>query len=470
MHTSLRVSEPGDAAEREANRMAESVMHMAGNRATAPAASAHAVAPERVHRAAATGAPSGVSADVAAALPGDGLRTPGVALDTDTRAFMEPRFGRDLSGVRIHAGDAAAASARQVHALAYSIGNHIVFGAGQYAPATSSGRRLLAHEIAHTLQHADGAPPLIARQPSDPWIPIPEFDELDPCIIVPDGLPSPFDILGGQQVCGSTARKVIDFLRGRSGGSAASVQCPSGWRAATSRDFRGQCCRGGIDNAQSCCTPDRISPYENRCCAPGEVVHNNRCVSSTDLPQVVPLCPPERLTPSGECCIPPMVAGISGCEFPAAPMPETPQTHQTPAPAPAPLPSPAEIFFRFDRPALSETGGAALARAATGEGMTNFQRLVSDLRADPTLRVQLVGRASAEGPEEYNLDLAARRARLVAQALIDAGIGEDRIADPPQAELRAECQSFDDGIVSCGEAGATDASDRQVLARVFRNP
>jgi hypothetical protein len=82
------------------------------------------------------------------------LQAPGRPLDAPTRAFMEPRFGRDLSNVRVHTDGPAADSARAVNALAYTMGNQVVFGAGQYAPTTSAGRRLLAHELAHTVQQA----------------------------------------------------------------------------------------------------------------------------------------------------------------------------------------------------------------------------------------------------------------------------------------------------------------------------
>ena len=80
------------------------------------------------------------------------LRLPGQPLDPATRAFMEPRFGHDLSQVRVHIGAKAAESARAVNALAYSVGTSVVFGAGRYAPSTEVGRRLLAHELTHTLQ------------------------------------------------------------------------------------------------------------------------------------------------------------------------------------------------------------------------------------------------------------------------------------------------------------------------------
>jgi hypothetical protein len=80
------------------------------------------------------------------------LRSPGRPLDTATRAFMEPRFGRDFSDVRIQTGSRAEESARAVNALAYAAGRNVVFGSGQYTPGTGKGNRLLAHELAHVVQ------------------------------------------------------------------------------------------------------------------------------------------------------------------------------------------------------------------------------------------------------------------------------------------------------------------------------
>jgi len=85
------------------------------------------------------------------------LRSPGHPLDSSTRAFFEPRFGRDLGSVRIHTGTEAAASARSIQAHAYTAGSDIVFASGQYAPETEQGRRLLAHELTHTIQSSGRA-------------------------------------------------------------------------------------------------------------------------------------------------------------------------------------------------------------------------------------------------------------------------------------------------------------------------
>src|SRR6266705_6707760 len=69
---------------------------------------------------------------------------------------MRRRFGHDFSAVRVHDDAEAANSARAVDALAYTIGRDIVFGAGQYAPHSTAGRRILAHELVHVLQQSGG--------------------------------------------------------------------------------------------------------------------------------------------------------------------------------------------------------------------------------------------------------------------------------------------------------------------------
>jgi hypothetical protein len=95
----------------------------------------------------------------------DGLRSQGQPLDPATRAFFEPRFGANFCAVRVHTDQAAAASATALRARAYTLGGHIVFGPGEYAPSSEAGRRLVAHELAHTLQQSAGQSNVIRRQP-----------------------------------------------------------------------------------------------------------------------------------------------------------------------------------------------------------------------------------------------------------------------------------------------------------------
>jgi len=91
-----------------------------------------------------------VKSDVEAQI--NALRGGGRPLPESERTFFEPRLGSDFSQVRIHTDSRAAQSARAIHALAYTIGHDIVFGASQYVPETHAGKHLLAHELTHVLQ------------------------------------------------------------------------------------------------------------------------------------------------------------------------------------------------------------------------------------------------------------------------------------------------------------------------------
>lgn len=78
----------------------------------------------------------------------------GKPLDPELRDSMESRLGYDLGQIRVHSGPQAARSATAVNASAYTVGRDIVFGAGQYAPNTTSGLQLLTHELAHAIQQS----------------------------------------------------------------------------------------------------------------------------------------------------------------------------------------------------------------------------------------------------------------------------------------------------------------------------
>jgi hypothetical protein len=88
----------------------------------------------------------------------DVLRAQGQPLDSSTRALFESRFRHDFSKVRVHTGDRAAESARAVNALAYTVGQNVVFGSGRYDPASADGQRLLAHELTHVVQQHNVSP------------------------------------------------------------------------------------------------------------------------------------------------------------------------------------------------------------------------------------------------------------------------------------------------------------------------
>jgi hypothetical protein len=75
----------------------------------------------------------------------------GQPLSKSERAYFEPRFGVDFSQVRLHSDAQAAESARALNAKAYTLGQDVVFGTGQYTPGTSERRRLMAHELTHVV-------------------------------------------------------------------------------------------------------------------------------------------------------------------------------------------------------------------------------------------------------------------------------------------------------------------------------
>ena len=156
---------PADPAEREADAVAE--------RVTSGGSLQGAAGPIRRACAACGGTngncsqcsrPAGGDPTAEPAIVEQVLASPGRPLEPAIRAWLEPRFGRDLGGVRIHTDRAAAASARALRAEAYTVGQHIAFESGRYAPGTDAGRRLLAHELTHTIQQA----PLTGSEPGSP--------------------------------------------------------------------------------------------------------------------------------------------------------------------------------------------------------------------------------------------------------------------------------------------------------------
>ena len=160
MQAKLKVGAVNDPLEQEADRVADQVMRMPGPEiapASAPLQISRKCAAceadeEKLHR---------KEAATAQAVPGEApasvhevLRSPGQPLNAATRAYFEPRFGRDLGGVRVHNDDLAMRSARDVAARAYAVGQNIVFG-DKWSVAD---RSLLAHELVHTIQQTRAAP------------------------------------------------------------------------------------------------------------------------------------------------------------------------------------------------------------------------------------------------------------------------------------------------------------------------
>ncbi|WP_050587379.1 DUF4157 domain-containing protein [Mesorhizobium sp. LSJC269B00] len=162
---SLEVGRIDDHAEREAEQVADRIMLMRDGGACCSACAAGGPCASHRHE-----IEQGQAAPIRryAAGNGGGLAVPadlepqvrratsgGEVLPATVRASFEPRFGQDLSHVRIHRDADAAASASALGARAYTLGSHIAFAQGRWAPGTEAGDRLIAHELAHTLQASE---------------------------------------------------------------------------------------------------------------------------------------------------------------------------------------------------------------------------------------------------------------------------------------------------------------------------
>ena len=171
----LRIGEPGDRYEREADRVADDVMRMSEPRTPEKLATyrqAQGVQVQRLcirydeelHRQVMDEEEKTLQAKEMSSLTPqvtpslasqiNTLQDRGRPLPESMRAFFEPRFGYDFSHVRIHTDTQATRATHGLNARAFTIGHHIVFGVGQYDPARSEGRRLLAHELTHVIQQS----------------------------------------------------------------------------------------------------------------------------------------------------------------------------------------------------------------------------------------------------------------------------------------------------------------------------
>jgi hypothetical protein len=206
----LTVSQPADAHEQEADRVANAVMRMPANEVVDKSAVPSTASPAReqrlcteceeekhkaipqVQRKEQAADTPPLTSPVAANI--QNLRGGGKTLPAGTRAFFEPRFGVNFSNVRVHTGARAEEAAESISAKAFTLGNDIAFGSGQYSPATHEGRNLLAHELTHTVQQGASTvdSPIVQRQPEAPKkAEKPKADEKDK--------PAPAEALGPRQ-------------------------------------------------------------------------------------------------------------------------------------------------------------------------------------------------------------------------------------------------------------------------------
>jgi hypothetical protein len=163
--SSLQIDPPTSALEREADSVADELSEEETQAAAAPGAAAGASDASGDDGGSAGGAPHGPGAGSPSALKplptrgGSGRLSgaaAGRALDSQVRPRLEERFGFDLSRVRIHSDVEAGRLSAEVGARAFTHGQHIYFASGAYQPAARAGAWLLAHELTHVVQQANG--------------------------------------------------------------------------------------------------------------------------------------------------------------------------------------------------------------------------------------------------------------------------------------------------------------------------
>jgi dolichol kinase len=183
----LSVNQPGDSFEREADRMADKVVHgpapvvsswagADGSSWAGPGASGVVLPEERrwdkspqLMRKETGAAPALDSATQSALNAG---MAGGRPLSGEVRAFMEPRFGADFSQVRVHDDRESARLNNRLSARAFTYRNHVFFNENQYQPGNGAGKHLLAHELTHTIQqgHAVQRSPQVSTGGATPAI------------------------------------------------------------------------------------------------------------------------------------------------------------------------------------------------------------------------------------------------------------------------------------------------------------
>jgi hypothetical protein len=169
----LVVGAANDAAERDADRVADQVVRSLAapvsdvdGAARAPSGGGHADG-GRVRRSVGARSPvvgaEGGSLDIATSTQIERERGGGAPLDADVRSRMESGFGADFGRVRLHTGAQASRLSESMQAQAFTVGSDVFLHDASPQPGTAGGERLLAHELAHTLQQGGGAARQVAR-------------------------------------------------------------------------------------------------------------------------------------------------------------------------------------------------------------------------------------------------------------------------------------------------------------------
>jgi flagellar motor protein MotB len=410
LQTKLTVNHPGDAYEQEADHIADQVL-------AAPTHSRFRGTPVRIQRFAGqfNGQVSSAPDSIAQTLSSFGS-----PLEPALQQDMERRFGHDFSQVRVHSGAAAAQSAADVNAQAYTVGHNVVFGAGRFAPGTQVGRRLLAHELTHVVQQATSLSSTIQRQPDEEEVSAEDFAKKlekeslfqkaenavrekilkeikdGPKTItkkifdtIVDSAPIDQQYKNGLKKVGEA---IIKIITGRKSAPIDRCDAVPGYYEGKSSSFKGMCCRKGTrESAENCCPRDKFAPEQggSNCCQANEFVNAERkCEKAGIGPDT---CEGTRDI-FGKCCMPPSNVIDGVCVKPEPPR------------QPFTLQFTVGVIddYNIDQSILN------------ARQKPHFEKLKQQIHlfmeACPSSIVTIVGFADKPGSEEHNFGLGQRRA------------------------------------------------------------
>jgi hypothetical protein len=160
LQAKLKVGPSGDKYEQKADRVADAVMRMSktdmlqrqpeNEEEEQSLQRQHEEEEKELQAKSKAGTTSTVTASIESRI--NSLKGGGQPLDLATRNFFEPRFDADFNSIRVHSDNRAADLSKSINAKAFTLGRDVVFGSGQYSPESSTGKRLMAHELTHVVQ------------------------------------------------------------------------------------------------------------------------------------------------------------------------------------------------------------------------------------------------------------------------------------------------------------------------------
>ena len=477
--SSLRIGAPNDSFEQEADRVADAVM--TGGRAKPSWSFSSMSMDAPLQRKCDCGGSGGECAEckeketlqrkaAGAAQPGvappivhEVLNSPGHPLDRATRSFFEPRFGQDFSQVRIHADESAAESARAVNAHAYTVGSQLVFGSGHFAPKTTHGKKLLAHELSHVIQQAGQGNHLSALSVTSAHD---RFEQeanhmADTALSghrVKSGLKSPMAVLQRQAPPSSPGPPEMQGPDWglTCGTDGCKFNTPAG-DAPLSKDHY----RCYLAATQGQCPPEckeelRGGPFESLC--------DQRSKGSDFRPDqqkptpLLPACPPGQISYSGKCL---------PLRFPPVTQPpstQPPSNTSTRDQVRVPSSEKPTSRIGFGTIASETLDNFPLAKPTVpAEHDAVLDHLVSLLNVYREVEVHIEGHTDGSGTEAINTPLSRARAQAVKKKLIDR-----HVVNP--GRLRTEGFSSHQPLVPPSEPGAQEPRNRRVEIWYYTPP